>query len=247
MSRKFELANLSQQELATNQEDIHRNVWRYSCELGSQNVEPTILPRIPARYALESFDQWLSYLEDSEDQLGYTADWVRETIHQIPGGIDIARDVDDGGFTEDMVRPTMFTAWVALEDGTHVRFSEARTAMHNTMLTTKGIAQGGALRSPVMQGVALEATCDPLSTDPRDAVTLAIYEFAREEVARCPWLDARPGRLFDFTQFTEIPFYVGPLYGGHPNQVTDPQAISKAIDAATFTLQLVVETNLGNE
>jgi hypothetical protein len=247
MAIPFELAGTPQGELVSARETNHSNIWKYSCELSSQHVDPAILPHIPAGYTAESYDQWLSSLTNSEDQLGHMANWIKATIHQMPGGIDIARDVDGGGFTEDRVTPTLFTSWAALDNSTYVRLSEARTAMHNTTMTTKGTAKGGALRSPVMGGVVLEATSTPTSTDPRNAVSLAIYEFAREEDARYPWLSPRPGRLFDLTQFAETPYFVGPLYNGHPNEVTDSRAISTAINAGVLTLRLIIDSNLANQ
>lgn len=216
--------------------------WRYTCALDPQHVDSVTFPPIAAAHAQTNYDEWLKYLADDEDPLGYVADWIRSTIEEIPCGVDLSRDVNEGGMTKDRVQPAMFTNWVGLENGSHVRFSEARTAMHSPKTTPNGI-QSGALRSPVMGGVALEVTSDPSSTDPRDAVTLAVYEFAREENANYPWLSPLPGRLFDFTPFTSTPYSVGPLFEGHPNPVTDPEAIDKSIKAAIHILRLTVEAN----
>lgn len=216
--------------------------WRYSCELHARHIGATVLPYVQASHAAEHYEQWLAALRRSEDALGCLALWAQSAIRRMPGGIDVSHDVDGGGFTQVEVTPTLFTQWVALEDDTHVRFSEARTALHHTMATASGMAWGGALRTPVMGGVVLEATSDPLSADPRDAVSLAIYEFAKKEDARYPWLSAQPGCLFDLTQYTEVPFTAGPLYSGHPNQVTGPGAIDTAIAAGVYALRLIGES-----
>lgn len=216
--------------------------WRYDCELDQHHVDAMILPPTTASpYASDYYEQVAKNIKDSSDRLGFLATWIQSTIRQVPGGIDAARDVDGGGFTKDEVTPTLFSRWVELKSGTHVRFSESRTAMHNTVMTTRGPSVGGALRSPVMGGVVLEATSAPESLDPRDAVSLAIYEFAKKENANYPWLEPKPGRLFDLTQFSENPYFVGPLYNGHPNEVTDPDHIHKAVDAAVQTIRLTVE------
>lgn len=216
-------------------------VWRYNCELSPRHIDAVILAPVAAAHAPETYHQWFDSFEGSDDKLGHLARWIDETMKQIPGGIDMARDVDGGGFTKDEVSPSLFTRWVSLENGTHVRFAQARTAMHNNMLTLQGPATGGALRSPVMGGVVMEATSSPDSTDPRDAISLAIVEFSKEEDARYPWIKPRPGRLFDMTMFTDRPYFVGPLYNGHPNEITDPQVTQKAIGAALETLRLTVD------
>lgn len=214
---------------------------RYECELATQHIDASLLPPISSRFVQETYEQWDQYYEDHEDKLGYLASWIHTTIRQLPAGVDLARDVDGGGFTDDKIIPTLFTSWVDLGNSTHVRFSQARTAMHNTMLTTKGIARGGALRSPVMRGVVLEATNEPTSLDPRNAVSLAVYEFAREEDARYPWANVGPGRIFDFTRFRDRPYTVGPLYSGHPHEVTNTADLDKASKAAVNVLKATFE------
>ncbi len=218
-----------------------QRVWRYECALSPQHVDATTLPPSSSKYIKEYFEHWLKSAEREEDKLGHVSKWARETIRQIPGGIDVARDVDGGGFTMDKIQPTLFMPWVNLQNGTWVRFSESRTAMHNNMLTTKGFSGGGALRSPVMGGVVLEATNDPTSLDPRDAVSLAIYEFAKEYDARYPWAQPRKARVYDMTPYTVEPYFVGPLYNGHPNEVLDPGEVNRAINTAVTVLNLTVE------
>ena len=214
---------------------------KYECELSPLHVDPLILPKIPALIPGEKFLQNQNWYEKTEDRSGMMAEWINGTILQIPGGVDIARDVDDGGATMSRTAAKMFTRWVPVKEGSPVfaRFSQARTAMHDSLRGAN--LDGGALRTPVEGGVALEFTTNPESTDPRVAVTQIIYQFSRQEDANYPWVKARGGRIYDLSIFTTEPFFAGPLYNGHPNEITDPQQLEKARSAAIQILRRTVQ------
>lgn len=211
--------------------------WKYSCELSKLHIEPTIYTHFNSIGVLEANSQWSKLLERSDDKLATVAEWARHSIHQLPGGIELSRDVDGGGSTKEFSSPTMFTRWVDVGNGAHARFSESRTAMHGREV----------LRSPVMNGIALEITDQPTSTDPRHAVTLAVYEFARPEDKRFPWTQAKPGRVFDFTEYDYVPYTAGPLYAGHPNEVTDTDSIDQSVTVVAFILQRIADDYTNNQ
>lgn len=206
------------------QPSFHAARWTYDCDLHQQHVDARLLPNIHDANAKLSYQTWDGYFQENivhgDSPLGTLAQWAKNTIHRSPAGVDIARDVDDGGYTKESIEPTMFSRWVpTFDDGTHLRLSESRTAYHNSLMQ-----RGGALRSPAMGGIVMEATNNPESLDPRDAVSLIVLAFERHEDARYPWLRPQNGRLFDFTAFRDKPYTVGPLYSGYPNEIHDPVA-----------------------
>lgn len=224
--------------------DGRRHTLRYTCELSPLHVDSAIFPKIPSLDPEGEFEMWNSAYERSEDKSGHLATWIKHIIMQLPKGIDLARDVDDEGFTMDQVKPCMFTDWVRFEDKSNVfaRFAQARTAMHDSLPMSK--MDGGALRSPVMGGVVLECTSDIQSLDPRNAVSTLIYEFNREPNANYPHLKPKDGRIFDMTRYRTEPYTVGPLFLGHPNEITNPVQLATARSIAREVLDRTLKSHL---
>jgi hypothetical protein len=210
-------------------------VWRYDCKVNAHNIEPKSVTEKPVPYPLERYEQWTQALDASDDKLGTLAQWIEATIKQIPAGKDKPWDVDAEGSTQMYHghKKASFTQWVEPTEGTFLRFSESRTAMH----------PGGALRTPVMHGVVLEATSNPNSLDPRDAVSLAIFEYPVKAGYYHYDDEAIPGKLYDMTEFTDKPYTAGPLYSGHPNEVKDPDDIQRTLSAAVATLELTIDSH----
>ena len=211
--------------------------WRYDCRVNPHNIPPKPVAEKPAPYPAGLYGQWLETLEASDDKLGTLNQWIDATIKQLSAGVDKTWKVDEEGETQMYHghEKAFFTQWVEPTEGTFLRFSESITAMH----------PGGALRTPVMGGVALEATSNPDSHNPRDAVTLAIFKDPIEAGYYRYGAEAVPGRLYDMTRFTEKPFTAGPLYNGYPSEaeVTDPEDVQRTINAVVATLELTIDSH----
>jgi hypothetical protein len=150
-----------------------------------------------------------------------------------PAVIDLALDVDGGGNTRSDNEAIMATRWVEVDDlGVYLRFSRARTAMHG----------GGALRTPIMgRGIAIETTIEPESLDIRDAHTMFIVEPKREHDARYPWATPHNARLFDMSEFSDKPYYAGPLYNGHPNEIRSTTRHAQVVELAVDVFKKLIE------
>jgi len=161
-------------------------------------------------YVLEREDDGDSPWVDSLEDVTVYADMF---IGNVPGGYEIARDVDGGGVTGRRHDVCRFTRWAeAGNTGVFMRYAEARTAGHGT----------GVLRSPVMGGLALELTIDPESVSPLDAHTMFIVGRARSAEDSVIGQE-RTAAAYDLSEFMDEPLCVGPLYNGHPNKV--PQGV----------------------
>lgn len=208
---------------------------KYSCELSRLHVDSARFPKVPVILPKENFSLWHEAYGRDSDKDGVLALWINHTISQLPAGVELSREVDEGGNTDHIVKAKMYTRWVKFADvdesTVYARFSQARTAMHF----------GGALRTPVEMGVALEITTDPDSLDPRDVVTQTIYKFPRKIDANFPWLDARRGRILDLSPVSEP---THPLFSDPRNEITDPLALEKARTAAIYVLSKTVEACL---
>jgi len=216
---------------------IDRNL-RYACTLHPLHVDAATFPSVPSLDPIERFMWYQKAYDKTTDKDGCLAEWIKSTIRQLPAGVDLARDVDDGAFTREEVESSLFTSWARFNDTSNVyaRYSQARTAMHGR----------GALRTPVMGGVVLECTTDPASRDPRDAVSLLIYEFAEEADANYPWVEPRNGKIFNLSQFQEKPYFAGPLYNGHPNEITSTVQLSIARSIAIEVLSRTVRAHIAH-
>lgn len=127
--------------------------------------------------------------------------------------------MEDGSIAFSM-NPTLSTRWIAVEptnnNTVYVRLSQARTASHGDSV----------LRSPIDGGgFALELTDFPSGADPRNAMTLFVFQPKREADLRYPWSGSRAAGVFDLRQYETEPYTVGPLYGGFPNQVSNDELL----------------------
>jgi hypothetical protein len=163
---------------------------------------------------------YLNALRENPTSTSVTIAVAQAVTKSFAVGADIAREVDDGAHIQDRPVIACFTDWVPVEqDKSFVRLSEARTASHG----------GYALRAVVMSGIALERTIDPAmaSKDIRHIRTMYVLSpvtgllTARDTgVGYVGSMVHTPASFFDLSVAEdEEPYRIGPLYGGHSNQV----------------------------
>lgn len=196
--------------------------------VSARHITPSTIENADSlrRLSVAPTNHWFDEDRESDwDDLNILVSRASMTIVSAPAHTDYAFHVDGAGATNRQVQPTLSTRWISPSGvaGTpgnravYLRLSQARTARH----------ESGVLRSPIDgKSIALELTGEPSSTDPRHAVTLFVLEPERGLDPRYPWVPARGAQVYDMRQFTGQPHFVGPLYSGFPNRVTDDEHLT---------------------
>lgn len=199
---------------------------KYEGEVGSRHID-VVLPAIASLALDAGADRLATDYERTPDDFNNSLEglrnWGEAAARVLPAGVDLALDVDESGNTSRAYEPSLYTLWAESDEitGVYLRFAEARTALHGVSM----------LRTPIMgRGIAIEATTNPDSRDIRHAHTMYIVEAKREHDARYTWATPRPARLFDMSEFSTKPYMAGPLYNGHPNEVTSDVRQSQVVE-----------------
>jgi hypothetical protein len=184
------------------------------------------VPYIPTPKSIDDFTSaQVTYRRTSERSKGeFLTEWIDSVLEKYPHGIERTRLTDQVGNVHERLLANRFTRWVQLAERAPIslRFAKARTALHETV----------ALRFSVARGVVLEGTTDPTSFDPRDTVTLAIYQYAHSHGSEEP-----KGDIVDFTGHLTKPV---PLYTGYPNGIEDPERVAIIRDLGVQVLRKAV-------
>ncbi len=188
------------------------------CE--SRYLPPIDVTADTARLKAQSRISW-SYWFDHEPRRESQWDDLSSLVYKIgavvkyaPAVIERTCDVGSGGETYAHTTILQSSEWLERGmDKVYLRFSEAFTSRHPL----------GSLRTPIQgKGIALEITDRPDSVDPRDAVTLFIFQPEWEEDARFPWIEPHDAKVFDVRSFESSPASVW----GFGDEVTDAEELA---------------------
>ncbi len=208
--------------------EIQKPSLYWGSHVSTRHIAPSIIANADSLRTLgvAPTNYWFDEERESDwDDLNVLVARASMTIQYMPALTDYAFHVGGDGATNRHVQPMFSTRWIAPNGvpgapwsrEVYLRLSQARTARHDS----------GVLRSPIdCEGVALELTDAPNSTDPRHAVTLFVLEPEKDIDPRYPWVSAHDARIYDMRDFTGQPHFVGPLYNGFPNRVTNEELLS---------------------
>lgn len=186
----------------------------YDTEVSPWNRDPVgfSIPKADDQRARQTLRGYIELLDDNPTLAGTVA-LAQRYLSELPGGLDFAHQVNADG----SIRPTpvkaVFSDWVKAWGPNHVRLSQSRTASENFL----------ALRAPVMGGLAIERTLYPrIAHDPTTVRTLFVLQDPIAGSAIDRWRRSAPARVFNLAVVemdNQLPYTIGPLYDGHPNEV----------------------------
>lgn len=212
----------------------YRNV-----SVGSQHVyAQPYTPQTTQALAEPSRDEYVAWFYD-EWRLEAAIDHIMQTLRIAPAATDFAFGVADDGYTETKAVLCRSTEWVPVTPvraghrRVYARFSEARTAAHRHPSSLH------VLRTPIAGGAALEVATKPYSDDPRDMMTVLIFEHRQTDRNRPHWIMPHGPQVFSLAEFQQAPHPADAFHDGYPNQITASPVIAEII---AVVRELISET-----
>lgn len=211
--------------------------WHYDLLPSPRQEEAVSLVATDPDRAKAYFESGLQLCKKAKNQLDALVSWANGTIIRSPAGVDLAIPIDDWGNSAKTATASLYGPWVDVGRESHLRFSQSHSVAYRDTVLRDGVRKVSSriIRTPIRDGIVLEATNDPDSKDPRDAVALTLLKLAVDAKAKSG------SQALDLSKHRRRPTGKPLIRIDHPNLITSKYYLNKVRLSALCLLILMDE------